>query len=179
MRLSATPDLPNSSDHGILQAIILEWVTIPILQWIFTTQDWTQVSCIVGRFLTIWTTREAQKGLKKPLYSVHIVLREYVTRDLHKTVDHKTTTDYLCKNVKGKPCLRILLINMLSTTNWHLPRVFASNWTTARAFVFYLYSDWTLCCCSCWLSKPSEGNAEWTVRHSVLQGNWWNRSLHS
>ena len=32
--------LPGSSVHGILQARILEWVTIPILQGIFPTQGW-------------------------------------------------------------------------------------------------------------------------------------------
>ena len=30
--------LPGSSVHGILQARILEWVTVPLLQGIFPTQ---------------------------------------------------------------------------------------------------------------------------------------------
>ena len=30
-----------------------------LLQGIFPTQDWTQFSCIAGRFFTIWATREA------------------------------------------------------------------------------------------------------------------------
>ena len=29
-----------------------------LLQGIFPTQNWTQVSCIAGRFFTIWATRE-------------------------------------------------------------------------------------------------------------------------
>ena len=32
-----------------------------LLQGIFPTQDWVQVSCISGRFLTSWATREAQE----------------------------------------------------------------------------------------------------------------------
>ena len=36
---------------------------------------------------------------------------------------------------------------MLSATNWHLPRAFASNWTKTRAFATCLFRDWTLCCC--------------------------------
>ena len=49
---------------------------------------------------------------------------------------------------------------------------FASNWATAtRAFAT------CPCYCSCWPSTLPEGVSGWRVRHSVLQGNWWNRSL--
>ena len=41
---------PGSSVHGILQARILQWV-LP--------DPGTQVSCIAGRFFTIWANREA------------------------------------------------------------------------------------------------------------------------
>ena len=61
---------------------------------------------------------------------------------------------------------------VLSTTNWHLPRAFARNWATA-AWAFAA----SLCCCSCRLSTLPAGVSGWRVRHSVLQGNWWNRSL--
>ena len=50
---------PGSSVHGILQARVLEWVTIPISRGYSWPRDWTQVSCLVGRFFTIWATREA------------------------------------------------------------------------------------------------------------------------
>ena len=52
--------LPGSSVHGILQARILEWVAIPFSMGSFWPRDWTWVSCIAGRFLTIWATGEAQ-----------------------------------------------------------------------------------------------------------------------
>ena len=47
--------------HRILQAIILEWVTIPFSKGIFQTRDWTQVSHIIGGFFTSWATSEAQE----------------------------------------------------------------------------------------------------------------------
>jgi len=51
---------PGSSVHGILQARILEWVAISN-QGISPTQGSNCISCIAGRFLTIWVTREAQR----------------------------------------------------------------------------------------------------------------------
>ena len=47
---------------GFFQARILEWVVISFSRGAFQPRDRTQVSCIcciVGRFFTIWTTREA------------------------------------------------------------------------------------------------------------------------
>ena len=51
---------PGSSDRGILQVKILEWVTITF--WRGSSQPWifpTWVSCVAGRFFTVWTTRKA------------------------------------------------------------------------------------------------------------------------
>ena len=58
---------PRSSVHGVLQARILEWVAISFSRGSFQLRDGTQVSCIAGRFSTIWAMREAQRksGLKK------------------------------------------------------------------------------------------------------------------
>ena len=50
---------PGFSVHGILQARILEWVAMPSSRGSSRSRDWTQVSCIAGRFFTIWATREA------------------------------------------------------------------------------------------------------------------------
>ena len=51
--------LPASSAHGILQARILPWGAILFSKGFFWVRDQTQVSCIAGRFFTIWATREA------------------------------------------------------------------------------------------------------------------------
>ena len=48
-----------SSVHGIFQARVLQWVAIPFSRGSSQPGDRTQVSCITGRFLTIWATREA------------------------------------------------------------------------------------------------------------------------
>ena len=48
-----------SSVHRILQARILEWVAIPFPKGSSWPRDQTQVSCIAGKFFSIWTSREA------------------------------------------------------------------------------------------------------------------------
>ena len=55
--------LPGSSVYGILQAKILEWVAIPFSRWSSLPRDWTWVSCITGRFFTVWAIREVTKAL--------------------------------------------------------------------------------------------------------------------
>ena len=49
---------PGSSVHGILQERIVEWVAIPFFRESSRPRDQTWVSCISGRFFTIWATRE-------------------------------------------------------------------------------------------------------------------------
>jgi len=44
--------------HGVLQARILVWVVISISRGSSQPRNWTRVSCIVGRFFTIWSSRE-------------------------------------------------------------------------------------------------------------------------
>ena len=50
--------LPGSCVHGISQTRILEWVAISFSRGSSQPRDQTQVSCIAGRFFTIWATRE-------------------------------------------------------------------------------------------------------------------------
>ena len=45
--------------HGVFQARVLEWVAFPFSRGSSQPRDWTQVSCIAGRFFTSWATREA------------------------------------------------------------------------------------------------------------------------
>ena len=52
--------LTGFSVHGILQAIILQWVAILFSRGSSWPRDRTQVSCIAGRFFTAWAIREAQ-----------------------------------------------------------------------------------------------------------------------
>ena len=50
--------LPCSSIHRIFQARVLEWVAISFSRGSSRPRDWTQVSCIAGRHLPVWATRE-------------------------------------------------------------------------------------------------------------------------
>ena len=55
-------DPPGSSVHGILQARILEWITISFSGGSSLPRDWTQVSYVAGRCFTIWATREGPQS---------------------------------------------------------------------------------------------------------------------
>ena len=67
--------LPGFSVHGILQARILEWVATSFSGGSSQPRDQTQVSCMTGRFSTVWVTREAQ-GLSEPS------LKSYTSRQV-------------------------------------------------------------------------------------------------
>ena len=51
--------LSGSSDHGILQTRILEWIAIPFSRRSSQSRDQTQVSHIAGGLFTVWATSEA------------------------------------------------------------------------------------------------------------------------
>ena len=48
---------PGSSVHGIFHARILEWVAISFSRGSSQPRNRTQVSCIAGRFFTLWATK--------------------------------------------------------------------------------------------------------------------------
>ena len=50
--------------YGILQASILEWVAIPFSGGPSQFRDWIQISCIAGRFFTVWANRKRVLLLK-------------------------------------------------------------------------------------------------------------------
>ena len=64
--MSCSP--PGSSVHGIFQARILEWVAISFSRGSSWPRDQTQVSCIAGRLLTGWATREFRLAAKYLLH---------------------------------------------------------------------------------------------------------------
>ena len=65
----------GSSVHGILQARVLEWVTISFSRGSSQPRDWTWVSRIAGRHFTIWATREVKPENEKILKSVLEILK--------------------------------------------------------------------------------------------------------
>ena len=52
--------LPGSSVHGNLESWVLVWVAIPFSKGSSQSRDQTQVSCIAGRFFTIWANLVVQ-----------------------------------------------------------------------------------------------------------------------
>ena len=57
-------NLTGSSVHEILQARILKWVAIPFSRGSSPPRDGAWVSCLAGRFFTIWLTRKTQHLFK-------------------------------------------------------------------------------------------------------------------
>ena len=58
---------PGASVHGILQSRILERVAIPFSRGSSWPKDWTWVSLIMGRLITLWATWEAQSRVPEEL----------------------------------------------------------------------------------------------------------------
>ena len=59
------------SVHGILHAKILEWVAISYSR----RSSWPGLSCIAGRFFTIWATREAPNmRIRNPIFTLSPLL---------------------------------------------------------------------------------------------------------
>ena len=59
--------LPGSSVHGLLQARILEWVSMPFSKGSSQSRDQTQVSRIAIRFFTIWATQVSRSVVSDSL----------------------------------------------------------------------------------------------------------------
>ena len=68
----------------ILQGRTLEWVAIPFSRGSSRPRDWTWVSCIAGKFFTVWVTREA-----------HHLSREYEYTHLCTNVARKYNFKFL------------------------------------------------------------------------------------
>ena len=56
--------LPGFSVQGIFQAWVLEWIAIFFSWGSSRPRDRTQVSCIAGRCLTLWATRETPEPVQ-------------------------------------------------------------------------------------------------------------------
>ena len=54
---------PGSSVHGILHATILEWIAIPFSRGSSQSRNRTWVSCIAGRFFSVWATGKIPRKL--------------------------------------------------------------------------------------------------------------------
>ena len=71
---------PSSSVHGILQARVLQWAAISSSRRTFWPRDQTWVSCIAGRFFTVWAIREAHSNRGLAREKVIYISRELLGR---------------------------------------------------------------------------------------------------
>ena len=64
--------LPGSAVQGIFQVRILEWVAVSLSRVSSKPRDRSLVLCIVGRFFTIWATREAHEMCYKSKFHIQV-----------------------------------------------------------------------------------------------------------
>ena len=84
---------PGSSVHGILQARIQAWVATPFSRASSQPRDWTQVSCVAGRFFTNWaTTKYNMTQRDKVIYSIQALSFQYVGDSGHWALDEVLVT---------------------------------------------------------------------------------------
>ena len=115
--------LPDSSVHGILQTRILKWVAIPFSRGSFWNRDQIQVSCIIGRFLTVWDTREAHiyALLQKPLKYCHkaFCVRYFETKTNDNYSNKVTVNNYYVSDMVSTVHVLIYLIWTITTHSIH------------------------------------------------------------
>ena len=97
--------LLSSSVHGIPQARMLEWIAISFSKGPSWPWDQTWVSCIAGRFFTIWAIR---KFLKLNIRS-YIISRDFLTLFNKKCSENKfqlyhfkTLKHYIDRGIQAK-----------------------------------------------------------------------------
>ena len=73
-------DSPGSSVHEILQARILASVAIPFSRGSCQLRDWTWVTCLAGRFFTVWATREAPNSYRTYTKETEEGVKQVTTR---------------------------------------------------------------------------------------------------
>ena len=77
--------LPSCCVHGILQARLLEWVATPFSRGSSRPREQTQISCVVGRFFTIWATREPKNT---GVGSLSLLQRIFPTQESNHGLSH-------------------------------------------------------------------------------------------
>ena len=84
------PTLWNPMDyrvHGILQALILEWVAYPFSSRSSWPRNQTGVSCIAGGFFTSWSTGKPKTShrLEENIWKRQIRYKKFVTQNIQRT----------------------------------------------------------------------------------------------
>ena len=122
----------GSSVRGILQASLLKWVAIPFSRRPSQPRDQTHVSCITGRFFTVWVAREAPKASLSPLSWSW-------TRDLR--IKYKSFIQSKFAHYLASAFLEPIPLIKIQVDNWQLSVARAPNlshwcWPAPFWFVF-------------------------------------------
>ena len=124
--------------HGILQAIILQWVATPFSRGSSQLRDWTQVSRIAGWFLyqlshdMVWillqNTQGQRKGMK--LYRLFQCIYNKITLTIVKTKWYiYLSGPYITCIV----CVKLSMsLNMLRKNIWKFSEEFSENLTSEK-----------------------------------------------
>ena len=112
--------------HGILQARIMECVTLPFSRGSSQPKDWTQVSHIPGGFFTSWTTREAQSQDCWEKHQQPQVCRCYHSNDrkwrgIKETLDEDERGEWKCW-IKTQPLKKNNIMASGPITLWQIER---------------------------------------------------------
>ena len=120
---------PGSSVHEILHARILEWVVIHFSRGSSQPRDRTQVSGVVGRFFTLWETRNAPKIFASSS------LNEWVNQERHvdKEFNFRGTVSLLLPWVKTECSWCVLLNEHLSLVAQLVKNLPAGQWTWVQS----------------------------------------------
>ena len=102
---------PGSSDHGILQARILEWRAIPFSGGSYQPRDWTWVSCSGGRFFTVWAIREPPNNGRHHYIKYSFPMPFFSLHSTYVNIIIKNTAN---GNFPGGPMVRTLPSNARS-----------------------------------------------------------------
>ena len=84
---------------GISQARTPDWLAISFSRGLSQPRDWTQVSCIAGRFFTIWVIRKAQEYWSE--YPIPFL--GYLANPGIEPGSSVLQVDYLPTEIPGKP----------------------------------------------------------------------------
>ena len=113
---------PGSSVHGILKARILEWVGISFPSRSSCSRNQTQVSCIAGRFFTIWATREA-------------LLNKMILLQLRSYFSRVRLCDPIDSSPPGSPVPGILQARTLEWVAISFSKAWSEKWKWSRSVV--------------------------------------------
>ena len=123
---------PGSSVHGIFEARILEWVSMPFSRRSPWPRGQTQVSSIAGKFYTVWATREVQfSSILWQCYKVTDENTTFIIPVIHNCfIDPKSFRH--CRKSTECPWNAQLAFKIYLTNWWGKHRLWDPSWSPRR-----------------------------------------------